>query len=416
MDNINNILTAKKPKPNQEQSNVDGPISEPEWTRLRQTLTQDCANKMAFRTFGCDTREHLASILRGYPLPSTLRRDEQVWKQIVKDEAQVFSNEMLESRMSTLRSVFPDDGKSAGEHIADEFHDTMPAAVAWFHTLLIDTSLEMSIQHRGGGSLLQYLYLPAATIEGKLYDWVRLNIRARILLQDDDELVKTCADLSESAHYAIIPYLLIGAVRPASSDTAARAVERLNDCFELMCSERFRMLQDKKIPQVWVETAKSSLKIVDSMYAMYLESFITRLASAVRKVSLHAANSKSPIKQTPSTTTHRKAPIPRPSLNDSSIPKPRSSHDRPAQSPTRVSGATARTTIAPESSTPSNSDVTRAQAQAQERVRVRRQGSLDVATSVRTAEIAPGIVRRRQVAYGSPVKKAGGVNAKPAWR
>ena len=63
-----------------------------------------------------------------------------------------------------------------------------------------------------------------------------------------------------------------------------------------------------------------------------------------------------------------------------------------------------------------DSDIGHAQAKAQERVKLRHQGSRDASATVKPSEIAPGIVSRRQLTYGSPVRKAEGVNGKPAWR
>ena len=237
-----------------------------------------------------------------------------------------------------------------------------------------------------------------------------------MLLQDDDELARACATLTESSHYAMLPYLVVGAVRPASSDTAAKAVERLNSCFDRICSDQFRMLQDKQMPQAWAATAKTALRTIDCMYAIYLESFINRVALTARAASVKRPGVASPIKQTPSTPTHRKTPTSRGSLNNTSLPKPESSRSRPTPSPIRSGNGAVKATSTTTQSTHSDSDSAHAQAKAQERVRIRQQGSLNTAAAVQKSEIAPGIVRTRQVAYGSPVKKGNGVNGKPAWR
>lgn len=212
------------------------------------------------------------------------------------------------------------------------------------------------------------------------------------------------------------------------------------------------------------------------MYALYLESFITRVASAARNAGSKKPGGASPAKPfspkkqklstVPSSAmspTKKEAPLLLRLANNSSPAKARTSHTIPTASPNRGSSLAARTTIAPKSSTPTDvliasqnghkqikvdlSSTTtlsqpptphqldpalfraltraeeqhsirqeQAQKKIEERVYGRHPASMHTAGSLWTSEITPGIVKKRQSTYGSPIKKARAVSAKPAWR
>jgi len=462
MHDRNSIPTTERPKLSRQRP--------PEWIRLRELLAEDCSGSVKSRVFGGATKEQLCLILRAKPLPAVFRRDEESWQHVLEHEYEAFGDLILESQEDDLKSVFPHDGKRAGKHIESEIHGAMPTLLAWFHTKLIDTSLEMSMQSRAGGSLVNFLRLPSCIIETELFDWVRFHIRARALTPEDDKLEHVFADLPDSSCSSIVPYILIGALCLNTDDTAAEAIDRLKDCFEDVCANRFRMLKDRNVPRSWVERATCCLKTIDSMYVIYLESLIARVALANRNVRINKTGGASPtktasIRKQPSptkqelssvsssatTSINRRAPMSRTGLDKNLSPMNAPSSHIPVPSPTRISNDAARTPITPALSTPLDGrfslestnpsfpppshrldeglflaltraeeqhkmkqQIADAQAKTEERVCGRHPGSQHMAASVRTSEIKPGIVRSRQVTYGSPVKKPGGVTGKPA--
>jgi len=253
----------------------------------------------------------------------------------------------------------------------------------------------------------------------------------------------------------MVPFILIGATCSNADDTAAEAIERMKVCLEGICDNDLKMLKEKNIPRAWVERAKASLKTIDSMYVIYLESFISRVDLANRNANFKrpttsSAKISSPKKRKPATvsgslgmSTNNNPHMSRASLANASSPKAKSPRLDPIPLPTRRSVLATQTTMTPAPSTPSIGQIgrqttipsftpnhhrldeglfralTKAEQQhtmKQERVKLRHQGSRDAAATVKPSEIAPGIVSRRQLTYGSPVRKAGGVNGKPAWR
>jgi len=141
----------------------------------------------------------------------------------------------------------------------------------------------------------------------------------------------------------MVPFILIGATCSNADDTAAEAIERMKVCLEGICDNDLKMLKEKNIPRAWSERAQASLKTIDSMYVIYLESSISRVDLANRNANFKrpttsSAKISSPKKRKPATisglleiSTNDNPLMSRASLGNACSPKAKNQRFRPAE-------------------------------------------------------------------------------------
>ena len=153
----------------------------------------------------------------------------------------------------------------------------MKGHLSWLHSELIDASLQMSLEDRADGSLLNYLRLPMADIETELYEWISIQGREFSMLELNDGSFRTFDDLSDSSRYAIVPLMLIGAIRPNADDTVLKVIMRLRNCFNVICSGHLRIVDDMVISRMWFDSATVALRTEYSAYAIYVENVLGKV-------------------------------------------------------------------------------------------------------------------------------------------